>query len=143
MEKHIQLVGILNIVYRGAAIVGAFLLVILCAWFGHFIESLIHWGSLDSYDVPPQVVLDIVPIVLFALAVMIFVVSVVGIVAAVGVLKRKEWGRIVLLVVSFVNLLHIPVGTALGVYSIWVLMKDETIRIFNSTSGSHVASPTV
>jgi len=143
MEKHIQLVGILNIVYRGVLIVAAFLLLILGAWFGHFFETLLHWGSLDPYDVPPQVVLDIIPIVVFAIAVIMFIVSVVGIVAAMGVLKRKEWGRIIMLVVSFVNLLHIPIGTALGAYSIWVLMKDETIRVFNPTPRSQVTSPTV
>ena len=28
------------------------------------------------------------------------------------------------------NLISIPFGTALGIYAIWALMKDETIRLF-------------
>jgi hypothetical protein len=39
--------------------------------------------------------------------------------------------RILVLVVSFFNLLHVPLGTLLGVYSLWVLLNDETIRQFN------------
>ena len=36
-----------------------------------------------------------------------------------------------MLVMSFFNLIRIPLGTILGVYSIWVLLNDETIRLFN------------
>jgi hypothetical protein len=59
------------------------------------------------------------------------IVSVAGIIGGVGVLHHREWGRILLLVVSFFNLLRIPLGTMLGVYTLWVLMNDETIALFS------------
>jgi hypothetical protein len=40
------------------------------------------------------------------------------------------------LIVSFFNLLNIPLGTALGVYSFIILLKDETVQLF--TSGKEV-----
>jgi len=46
-------------------------------------------------------------------------------------IKRKEWGRILALVVSFFNLIWFPLGTALGVYSIIILLNDESVKIFN------------
>lgn len=57
--------------------------------------------------------------------------SIPEIIAGVGLIKRKEWGRILALVVSFLNLIWFPLGTALGVYSIIVLLNDESIKIFN------------
>jgi hypothetical protein len=33
---------------------------------------------------------------------------------------------------GFLNLIHIPLGTILGVYTFWVLMQDETIEFFEA-----------
>lgn len=137
MEKHIQLVGILNIVYRSIAILGSLVLFVLAAGFATFFEYLIRWGSVRSDEVPLEV-LHIVPFILAMVGVFVFIVSVIGIIGAVGVLKKKEWGRILLLVISFFSLIRIPLGTLLGIYSIWVLLNGETIKAFNPV---HQATP--
>ena len=136
MQKHIQLVGILNIVYRSLLILVAILLLALSAWFVHIVESIL-WHY-DGSDIPSDI-LELVPMILVVVAALLFLFSVIGIVGAIGVLQKKEWGRIVTLVISFLNLLHIPFGTALGVYSIWALMKDETVRMFNPTQGGQLS----
>jgi hypothetical protein len=141
MEKHITLVAVLNIVYRGLAILGAMILVVLALGFGGLIDFLIQTGSIRPHEIPIDV-LSIVPLILLIVALIIVTISVIGIIGAVGVLKRKEWGRILLLVISFFSLARIPLGTILGIYSIWVLMNDETIKLFNplSVSQSGMAS---
>lgn len=58
-------------------------------------------------------------------------VSIPGLIAGVGLLKHKNWARILTLIISAIDLLNIPFGTALGIYSIWVLVQEETIQIFN------------
>jgi hypothetical protein len=131
MEKHIQLVGILNIVYRSLVIFAALILFVIAAGFRHFIEMLVRLGPVDMRDFPSEL-LDIIPAILVVVALIMSVVSIVGIVAAAGVLGRKRWGRVLMLVVSFLNLLRVPVGTLLGGYSIWVLLNDETIRLFDA-----------
>ncbi len=138
VEKHIKLVGILNIVYRSLILLGGLVLIVLAAVFNRLIDFLIRIGSIHLYEIPHEI-LSIVPIILLLIALCMIVVSIVGIIGAIGVLKKKEWGRIVLLVVSFFNLLRIPLGTVLGVYSIWVLLNDEIIRIFNPTANAGVA----
>ncbi|MBI4810355.1 MAG: hypothetical protein HY800_02720 [Ignavibacteriales bacterium] len=135
MEKHITLVGILNIVYRSLAIIGALVLIVIAACFRYFINVLVCWDSITPPQVPIEI-LDIVPLILVPIAIIILVVSIVGIIGAIGILKRKSWARIVLLIISFFNLMRIPLGTALGVYTIWVLMNDETIRLFSSVSNN-------
>ncbi len=131
MEKHITLVGILNIVYRAILMIVAVLLGILGAWFGHFMEAFPWRGYYRFHDLPPEIS-NLVTVVLLVVATIMFFVSVIGIIGAIGVLRKKHWGRIVLLIVSFLNLLHVPVGTALGAYSIWVLMNDEIIKSFDA-----------
>ena len=44
----------------------------------------------------------------------------------------RIWGRTLVLGLSIVNLLLLPFGTALAVYSWWVLLKDETRRLFHA-----------
>jgi hypothetical protein len=46
--------------------------------------------------------------------------------AAWGLLERQSWGRIVAIVAGILALLHIPFGTALGVYTLWVLLPASS-----------------
>ena len=130
MEKHISLVGILNIVYESFAIIGAFVLFAIAMGFRYFFEMISRYNHHGMDEVPPEL-LDIIPFVLTAIGFVILLFAIVGIIGSIGVMKRKEWGRILLLVISFFNLIHIPLGTVLGVYSIWTLLNDESIRLFN------------
>ena len=61
----------------------------------------------------------------FVIAVFVLVLSLPSIIAGWGLLKRKSWSRLLSIVLGALNLLNIPVGTALGVYTIWALTKPE------------------
>lgn len=66
-----------------------------------------------------------------ALVLGIFVVlSLPGIIGGIGLLLRHGWARVVLLVVSFLQLINFPLGTALGIYTIWVLFQDDAREVF-------------
>lgn len=138
MAKHVQLVAILTIVYRSLLILLAIILVLFSGWLMQFLQEM-AWRHGHS-EIPPHVV-EILPLILCGVAVVLVLFSIVGIIAAVGLLRYREWARIVTLILSFLNLFHFPVGTALGVYGIWVLMKDETMKLFNPTAGGQLASP--
>ncbi|MGD0591905.1 MAG: hypothetical protein ABSA44_14075 [Bacteroidota bacterium] len=137
MEKHVTLVGILNIVYRSLAIIGAIVLFCLAYGFSFLMKFISHFNHNEIQEVPPEV-FSIVQIVLTIIGILILIFAVIGIIGAIGVLRKKEWGRITLLIVSFFSLLSIPLGTILGVYSIWVLLNDETIRLFNPVPNTPV-----
>jgi len=58
-----------------------------------------------------------------------FVIAAIGVVSILGgwgLLKRHNWARILIIVVSILNLPAFPVGTALGVYGLWVLLSDQS-----------------
>lgn len=55
-------------------------------------------------------------------------VALPGIIGGYGLLKRRSWSRIVLLIVGALSLMSFPFGTALGIYTIWVLTKQEVVN---------------
>ena len=58
------------------------------------------------------------------------VLSVPGIIAGVGLLSYQPWARILTIVLSILDLISIPFGTALGIYGLWVLFTTEGARLF-------------
>jgi len=63
------------------------------------------------------------------------VISIPGLVGGIGLLKHKSWSRYLGLVLGCINLLHIPVGTAIGVYTIWVLTRPEAVTLLEGKAG--------
>ncbi len=57
----------------------------------------------------------------------------VAIAGGVGLLLGKEWGRIVSLVYSALNLFAIPFGTALGILAIIYLLRPNVREYFKPT----------
>jgi hypothetical protein len=129
MQKHIQILGILHIIYSAFGLLAGAILFILFLGIGTVVGSI--------QDVPGAVH-EGVPAILFVIGLVIgtllLLFAIPGIIAGVGLLNKKEWGRILALVVGFFDLLHIPFGTMLGVYTIWALMNDEVVAIFRSPS---------
>lgn len=58
------------------------------------------------------------------------VFSLPQIVAGLGLMKRQEWARILTIVLSIIALFRFPLGTALGIFSLFVLTHRETILLF-------------
>ncbi len=50
----------------------------------------------------------------------------IGIVAGWGLLERSPWARTLAIVLGFIGLLDMPFGTALGVYTLWVLLPARS-----------------
>ncbi len=50
----------------------------------------------------------------------------------VGMLLRRQrhWSRLAAIMLGMVDLLLLPYGTALGVYALWVLLSEDTRRLF-------------
>jgi len=46
-------------------------------------------------------------------------------------LHFRPWSRLLALIMSGLELVSIPFGTALGIYGFWVLLKPETEQLFN------------
>lgn len=58
------------------------------------------------------------------------VLALPGLLAGYGLLKQQRWGQILAIVVGFLSLFNLPVGTALGIYTLFVLLQDAANDYF-------------
>jgi hypothetical protein len=58
-----------------------------------------------------------------ALAFLLWGKAVAGLVTGIGLCQRERWARVLALVVGVIALVNIPIGTALGIYTLWVLLS--------------------
>jgi len=75
---------------------------------------------------PPPWVMDFLRPALGIIGWLILVKAAVGLIAGWGLLQREEWARVFALVVGFLALLNVPIGTALGIYTLWVLLPSQS-----------------
>jgi hypothetical protein len=64
------------------------------------------------------------------LPLLVLFLATLNLVGGIGLLSYKPWGRILVIIVAAMGCLFIPIGTLIGVYSIWVLMQDGSIKLF-------------
>ena len=122
MESHIKILGVLHIVLGAIGVlIGVGVLAVMGG-----VAGFIHFdGGSDADQVAP--LLGVIGV--FVLMVML-VLSVPGIIAGIGLLSFQPWARILTIVLSILDLLNFPFGTALGVYGLWVLFTAEGSRLF-------------
>ena len=120
MQKHITIVGALHIGFAAWGLLWAALIFVMMSGIGAI-----------SGDRTALAILSTVGCLVPTFMVALFVPGIIG---GIGVLRLKPWARYMVLVLSAMNLLSIPIGTAVGIYSIWVLVHDETAQLFAAGS---------
>jgi hypothetical protein len=128
VDKHITILGVLHIANSAIGIIAAVI-----------VFTVVTGAGIISGD--PEA-MTITAIVGSSVALFLLVLSLPGLIGGVGLLQHRQWARILVLVVGFLNLLNIPLGTALGVYTIWVLLKQDTIPFFNGRDTGTTGVPT-
>lgn len=118
MEKHINVVAALNIGLSLLRIVVVGVIFVIMHFVGDFVD-----------EPEAELVLSVVANIMI---IVVLVLSLPGIIAGIALFKRKEWGRILTLIVSVLNLVDIPLGTAVGAYSIWAMVQTETVELFKN-----------
>ena len=123
MDQHVRIVAILNIIM---GILGVLIALGFLLFFGG-LAGVAHIG--DSDPTGPMV-LGLIGGIIFFFA---FIFSVPCIIAGYGLLHLRPWAHTLTIIVSILNLLSMPLGTALGIYSLWVLFNKDTKPLFRTT----------
>jgi hypothetical protein len=121
MKGHVTVVAALSI---GFGALGVFIAII--------IFMAVVGGGVLSGD--PEA-MTITAIVGTSIAGLIIFLSIPDIIAGIGLLKRKSWARVLALIIACIDLIFIPIGTIIGAYCIWVLVHDETVKLFEGAKG--------
>jgi hypothetical protein len=56
--------------------------------------------------------------------------------AGVGLLQYRDWGRVLAIIMCAVMLMKFPLGTAIGVYGLWVLLSERGREHFRDRAAS-------
>lgn len=117
MEKHLTAVAALQVGFSLLGIIAAII-----------VYTALHNVMQIADDPEVSYVLSIIAryVSLFLL-----IVSIPGLIGGIGLFMNKSWARILVLIISVLSLLNIPIGTAVAIYSIWVLVQDDTVKLLD------------
>jgi len=120
VQRNLQLLGILWCLFGAyrivSGLIGMFVLRVMS--FRSFGGGWEWGGHLNG--APWMAAL--LPIIAMVSVVTAFLAFLVGF----SLLRRKPWGRVLGIVVAILGLLKFPIGTALGIYTLWVLAPAES-----------------
>ena len=117
MEKHhITILGALYIAFSCLGLLVAV-----------FVFTVVTGAGILSGDLEAMAITSIVG---SAVAMFLLIISAPGIIGGFGILKKYSWARVLVLILGALNLLNIPFGTILGVYTFWVLLNEEAAKEF-------------
>ncbi|MBN2433040.1 MAG: hypothetical protein JXQ27_16330 [Acidobacteria bacterium] len=118
MDKHITILGTIYIVWN-AMTIGA----------GMLISLVLLGGGLIAGDDEAFLITSVVGLSVGSFMILLALPGVIG---GIGLLHRRNWARILLIILGILNLPGFPFGTALGIYTLWVLFQDETLCLLPS-----------
>ena len=124
MITHVKVLGVLYIVLSAIGVCAALF----------FALALGTAGGIVGQTASPEdaaVALPVIGLAGSAIVVLLLALSLPGLVTGIGLLKMQPWARILGIVLSAINLINIPLGTALGIYGLWVLLNKDTERLFS------------
>lgn len=133
MATHVKIVGILHIVFGALGMVVA---IGLLVFFGGLAGAIGAGSHGEDSAAIPAGILGVIGIIV---CIVVMLLSIPGLIAGIGLVKFRPWARILGIVISALDLLSVPFGTALGVYGLWVLLSTETEALFRQYGNSYVA----
>ncbi|MGA8149529.1 MAG: zinc ribbon domain-containing protein [Terriglobales bacterium] len=112
VQEHVRLLGILWLAFSAMNAVGGVVLFILAN------TLFVHLGEMGG----PQGASTWLHPFLSFIGILVFVKGAAGFLAGWGLLQRESWARMLTIVLALVALISVPFGTALGIYTLWVLL---------------------
>ena len=113
LERHLRILGILWIIAGALFLIPAIALMT--------IGSMVHIAIPGGEEIGRLVG----PLALFILGGTFLILAAGGILVGRGLLHHETWARTTAIVLGILALFHPPFGTALGIYTLWVLLSSD------------------
>lgn len=116
LQQHITILGWLYVVgYAAFLLIGAFVFLLLV-------------GIAPVTGEPePMWILGVVGT---TVGLLLAALGLPGVFAGYGLLTKKPWARVLTIVIGILGLVNFPVGTAIGIYTLWILMQPAATEYF-------------
>ncbi len=119
MKKHVTVVGAIHVGFGLLGLIGAMAVFFALNFAKGFIPP-------EEGDIPIMVL----KFLGISIPLLIGFMSTLGLIGGIGLLTLQPWARYLVIVVAALGCLNIPIGTLKGVYSLWVLLQDDTVKLF-------------
>jgi|HubBroStandDraft_6_1064221.scaffolds.fasta_scaffold1066970_1 hypothetical protein len=119
---------------------------------GHMRLLAILWFAISAFRLLPGIFLAtmfeasvgflpsnvplFVPVLLQTIGYLFIGTAAVGLLAGWGLMDRQPWARTLAIVLGAVSLIDLPFGTALGIYTLWVLLPAQSEEEFRQISNA-------
>jgi len=118
LETHKKVLGIIYVITA--------MLTIMAALFIRAIMAIVFGFAFEEADPDERRVAEFVmAITSFLPAVLIIFSGIPTLIAGVGLLMRQSWAPTFALIMGILKLISFPIGTAIGIYSIWIYSEDQ------------------
>ncbi|MCL5006161.1 MAG: zinc ribbon domain-containing protein [Acidobacteria bacterium] len=119
IEKHTKILAILWLAVSVFGLIPSFWFFFGSGMAMHFIPLHLQFGfPLRAFLWP----------IAGAIGIFLLASAVLGLLAGWGLLNYRPWARVLALILGVISLIHFPFGTALGIYTLWVLLPAESER---------------
>jgi hypothetical protein len=122
METHVKVLGLLHIILGAFGVMAAIVVFMVFGGAAGIVGATAEEGA--------ELAVPIIGMVGSFIVFVILVLSVPGIIIGVGLLKFRNWARILGIVLSVLELVHVPLGTIVAIYGLWVLLTGDTEKLF-------------
>lgn len=116
LTRRIDLIGYLHIAYGSVLLVIAVFMILAATVGALLFPAIAAWAVGAGAGLTA--------------ALLLAAVGLPSIVGGIGLIRRYSWARILIIVLSVIDLFSVPIGTALGAFSLWFLLKYRAIAEF-------------
>jgi zinc ribbon protein len=124
VQEHIRLLGIFWMALSALNLIGGGVLLVLAN------TLFLPWNQFPTGGAHPMFLRPLLSFI----GVLILTKAAAGFLAGYGLLQRESWARILALILGFLALFNIPFGTALGIYTLWVLLPAAADQEYKALS---------
>lgn len=116
ISKHVNIIGMIYIVLGCLYALAGLMFITGMTTLADLVEDDLAEGVLTFSGV--------------TLGIILLILAALQITAGVGLKKFESWARILTIIISVIGLFSFPIGTILGAYALWVLLRSDAKALF-------------
>ena len=124
LDSHKKVLGILYVISAVLSMLGMLILNV-------FLSVIFSFAFREVDPEDRRIVEMVLSLVQYLPYIVIIVISIPTLIAGIGLLTRQSWAVLFAMIMGCFKLFSFPVGTALGVYAIWIYAEDRKLAAVN------------
>jgi hypothetical protein len=130
VHRHLQTLGLLWLAY---SLIGVLAWFIAMPFLGFVFGHAHHGFGPHDLPMPLHWIMSLATIA-------IYVRAALGLLVGFGLMRRERWARVLALIVGILSLIKLPFGTALGIYTLWVLLPVQSAQEYDAIAAGSSAT---